>query len=64
MLSLKKVNKALAAEGLKMELVKGAGYFYFLGEDVDLAREGVYVYRLNELSLETWIEEAKSRKIS
>ena len=53
------VNKAIAHLG-KIELVKGEGYFYFIGDDVNVWAESVYVYRLNELTLERWIEEAKS----
>ena len=58
MITLRTVNKAIAHLG-DIELVKGNGYFYFVGEDVNVWAEGVYVYRLNELSLERWIEEAK-----
>ena len=59
MITLRTVNKAIAHFG-DIELVKGNGYFYFVGEDVNVWAEGVYVYRLNELSLERWIEEAKA----
>jgi len=61
--TLAAVNKALAAAGIDAELVKGDGYFYFVGQDVELAREqGVYgVFRLNDLSLEQWVEEARQR---
>ena len=55
MLTLKKVNKAIKDKGYDAELVKGDGYFYFSGEDVSLCFEqGVYVYRLNQLTLEHW----------
>lgn len=63
MLTLKKINAELAKQGIPAELVKGDGYFYFCGEAVALAKEqGVYgVYRLNDLSLEQWIQEARER---
>lgn len=61
--TIKQVNKALEAAGIKAELVKGDGYFYFHGEAMDNAAEqGVYgVYRLGELSVERWVQEAKER---
>lgn len=63
MITLKAVNKELARLHISAELVKGDGYFYFSGEDVELAQEqGVYgVFRLNDLSLEQWVEEARQR---
>ena len=59
-LTLAAVNKALAAEGLNMELHKGDGYFYFTGDDAD--RASVMTYRLNDQPLETWIRDARSIK--
>lgn len=53
------VNKAIAHLG-DIKLVKGSGYFYFVGDSVNVSASGVYVYRLNELPLEQWIEEAKA----
>ena len=63
--TLSAVNKALAQEGIKAELVRGEGYFYFVGDDVDLSEEqGVYgVYRLSELSVERWLQEAKDKMV-
>lgn len=56
MLTLRKVNKELAPFGV--ELVKGDGYFYFEGEVVDnKSYTSVYVFRLNQLTLEQWLEE-------
>lgn len=62
-ITLVQVNKALRAASLDCELVKGSGYFYFQGPAVDMAQEqGVYgVYRLSDLSIEQWIQEAKER---
>lgn len=61
MIRLSAINRALKELGIKMELVKGEGYFYFVGEDCD-DREStsVMVYRLNQLTKEQWIEEARS----
>lgn len=62
-ITLAQVNKALKDASFDCELVKGRGYFYFQGPAVDLAGEqGVYgVYRLSDLSIEQWIQEAKER---
>lgn len=61
----KQVNAALAKAGLEVELVKDRqqGYFYFSGPGVDLAFEqGVYgVWRLGDLSVEQWVEEAREK---
>lgn len=61
--TLAAVNKALAAAGIDAELVKGRGYFYFVGSDMDCAEEqGVYgVFRLSDLSVTQWVEEARSK---
>ena len=61
--TLAAVNKALAAAGIDAELVKGRGHFYFTGFAVDYAKEqGVYgVYRLSELTVSQWVEEARQR---
>lgn len=61
MLKIKTINKLLKLEKLKMELVKGEHYFYFIGDDVDIMLEGVYVDKLNDLSLAQWINEAHCR---
>lgn len=57
---MNKINKELYKLG-KIELVKGNGYFYFIGDDVDIDISGVYVNSLNQLTLKQWIEEAKDR---
>lgn len=61
--TLAAVNKALASAGIDAELVKGRGYFYFVGSDMDYAEEqGVYgVFRLSDLSVTQWVEEARSK---
>jgi hypothetical protein len=61
--TLKQVNAAIAARGGKEVLVKGEGYFYFAdGDAYEWDSDGVYVYTLNELPLERWIEEWESRR--
>lgn len=58
MLTLKAVNKAIAARGIKAELYQADGYLYFYGDDVDLAyTTSVAVCRLNHLTLERWMQE-------
>lgn len=59
MISIPAVNRAIAHLG-NIELVRGNGYFYFFGDDVNVWAESVYVYRINELSLARWVEEAQS----
>ena len=56
MLTLKQVNKAIAAKGGKEQLVKGNGYYYFIDGDAwSWSRQSVYVNTLNQMPLETWI---------
>jgi len=58
MLTLKAVNKAIAARGIKAELIQGDGYLYFVGDDVEYAHTtSVSVCRLNHLTLERWMQE-------
>ncbi len=60
--TIKSINRAILDAGLNAEIVRGVGYFYFVGDDVDLRKESsVYVYRLNELSIEEWVEEAREK---
>jgi hypothetical protein len=60
MLTLKTVNKKLKDLGYDVELVKGEDYFYFCGPSIDLRQStSVMVYRLNQLSLDQWIDELK-----
>jgi len=56
MLTLKQVNKAIAAKGGKEQLVKGNGYYYFVeGDAWSWSVQSVYVNSLNQLTLETWV---------
>lgn len=61
MIQLRTINATLARLGIKAELVKGEGYFYFIGDDVDCDCDSVYVFRVNELTLDRWVEEANDR---
>lgn len=64
MLTLNRVNKEIAARGLDMELCKGKDYFYFWGNHASTDMPGVYTYRLNDLTLDRWLEEAEERNIN
>lgn len=55
------INKALRAKGYCDELCCGGGYWYFSGQDASqFPQSSVYVYRLNDLSFEQWIEAYES----
>jgi hypothetical protein len=58
MIQLRTVNKKLKELGFgQYELVKGEGYFYVCGPEVELwYTSSIYVYSLNQLSLDQWIE--------
>lgn len=57
-LTVKMVNKAIADRGHSEELVKGNGYWYFAEGNAHLwPATSVYVYSLNDLTLEGWLEE-------
>jgi hypothetical protein len=52
------VNKAIKSLG-QIELIKGNGYFYFVGDSVIVDASGVYVNSIGQLTLDQWIAEAK-----
>lgn len=57
MLMLKTVNRELQKTLPGYELVKGEGYFYVDGPDTETWGETmIYAYRINDMSLEQWIE--------
>ena len=57
MITIKQINKEITKLGYNAELVKGEGYFYFVGDDVLLCfTTSVYVNSVNQLTLEQWIE--------
>lgn len=56
-LTLKTVNRHLKSLGVREELVKGEGYFYFSGGTAHKWYTTiVYVWRINDLTLEQWVE--------
>lgn len=58
MLTLRQINDAIRDRGIRAVLMKGRGYFYFSGPDVELASStSVWVYQLNELTLPQWMAE-------
>ena len=61
MLSLQKINAAIKKLGWNATLYKGTGYFYFMGDDIDISYPGVYVYKVNDLCMDEWLEEFYSR---
>jgi len=65
MYKLKTINKKIQELHPTFELHKGRGYFYFSSTDEivhGLDHTSVYVYKLNDLTLEQWIEEANKIK--
>jgi len=59
-MQLRTVNNVFSASKLKVELVKGKGYFYFVYDDGKKYNTlTVPVYKLNELTLAQWVEEGK-----
>jgi hypothetical protein len=58
MITIRTVNKAIAARGVAAQLVKGRGYYYFVGDAVSRATHtGVMVFRLNQLTVSEWLDE-------
>jgi hypothetical protein len=55
------VTRAMNKAGIVGELVKGEGYFYFVGDAFEPDAESVMVYRLGDMTLDRWVEEAKLR---
>lgn len=52
------VNRKIRQRGIDAELVRGQGYYYFVGPDVEGASStSVMVFALNHLSLEQWMSE-------
>jgi hypothetical protein len=57
MLTLKRVNKAIAEKGWKCELFKDGDHFYVWGDSVQFAYSTVVgVYKLNHIDLCAWLE--------
>jgi len=63
--SLTTVNSTLKQIGADETLVKGKGYFYFIGgESAEWIQQSVYVFSIKELSIEQWIAEYQNLKSS
>lgn len=57
-LTIASINAAIKAKGGNEILYKGNGYFYFWeGDAPDWHSSSVMVYRLNDLTLEQWVNE-------
>lgn len=57
-LTLRHVNKFLREHGVPDVLHAGKGYFYFNGPNADKwPQQGVYVYRINQLTLQQWLQQ-------
>lgn len=57
-LLIRRVNEALEAAGYSERLVRGDRYFYFAeGEAACWPESAVCVVRLNDLTLEEWLDE-------
>jgi hypothetical protein len=62
-ITLPQVNNALRKAGIKDELVKGEGYFYFMGDEASGWRDSaVHVFRLNEMTVQQWVDQYKELK--
>lgn len=63
MLTMKKVNKAIQEIESGWELYKGEGYFYWI-HPTDISYTdcpSIAVYKLNDFTLDRWIEEFNNR---
>ena len=59
-MTLNQINKALKERGYTAELVKGKGYFYFVGNGLNCAAStSVMVNSVNQLSIDEWIKECE-----
>ena len=62
-ISIMTVNKALSAMGAEEMLMQGKNYFYFAGGDAfNWPSTMVCVYKINDLSLDEWLNQYKSKK--
>ena len=67
MVTLKQINKEIQKEHAAIELVRGSGYFYLVGNDDDARRllnelnsTSIPCYTLNQMTLERWVADCKS----
>ena len=60
MITQKKINAALRAVGLGVEIVNNRdGYSYFLDRDGNQVGESVYICYLNQQTISEWVEHAR-----
>ena len=62
--TLKKVNKALDEKfgAGKLELVKGKGYFYFVGPlSSQMVEQGVYTFRIVDIPVDNIVRTAEAK---
>lgn len=59
--TLNAVNAAIRAAGGTEELVRGEGYFYFIGGS-SVWWDSVPVYHLTALSIDEWVAEWRDRR--
>jgi hypothetical protein len=59
--TLKNINKAIKAAGGTEELVRGNGYFYFVGDDTPKwERASVYTMFLSDFTVDEWVAQWRS----
>lgn len=63
-LTCRTINKAIAAAGIKLELVRNKTYHYFMGDDVpnNAYTTSVLVYRTNTFTVAEWVAMAQKLK--
>jgi len=60
-LTIKAINKELKKRGYEEKIARGYGYFYFYdGNAASWYQSGTYISRLNDLTLEGWINERQN----
>jgi hypothetical protein len=62
-LTLGDINKALRSQGVKDKLVKGRGYFYFVGDASAWPDNAVHVHNVSDLDLDAWIAHYERLKL-
>lgn len=60
-MTLARIQKAISKAGIPLELVRGAGYQYFVFDDANhFETASVCVCYLNQLTVAQWVEEARA----
>ena len=57
-MTIKRINRAI--KHLNLEIVRGKGYAYFIDPTGNQIGDSVWVCYLNQLTIDRWIEQAKS----